>query len=187
MVAKGKKTSKQKRKKTQKKSVITYEPEHILEARKDIVKDSIFPYTTIGVVLLIGVLWMLYAISTIFYCGTIGLVVLIISIILISVGASQSQRIAKLEPIKIFENGIELPWPGKKNMFFKFSDFPKFNMEERRGYETIILKKGEDEYPVILWDNLAVQFNQPIEESDEFEDDEPEVYDSIFRPENLDI
>ena len=167
--------------------IIGHEPNHILEARKDIVKDSILPYTTIGVVMLIGVLWLLYAISTFFICGIIGMVVLVLSIIFISIGLSQSQRIAKLKPITVYEDGLELPWPGKKKMFFKFSDFHKFNLEEKRGYETIVVKKGEDEYPVVLWDNLAIRMKQPIGEIDEIDDEKPEVYDSIFRPENIDV
>ena len=181
------KSSKRKKSKTEKRRLISTEPSHILEARKDIVKDSILPYTTIGVVLLIGVLWMLYAISTIFICGIVGLVVLVLSIILISIGFSQSQRIAKLKPVKIYEDGVEMPWPGKKKLFFKFADFHKFNWEDRKGYETIILRKGEDEYPLVVWDNLEVRIDGSDDEYESTGEETPEVYDSIFRPEDIDV
>jgi hypothetical protein len=187
MVRKETKISVGKKTKSKKRRIISYEPKHILEARKDIVKDSILPYTTIGVIMLIGVLWMLYAISTIFICGIIGLVVLILSIILISIGLSQSQRITKLKPVIIYEDGVEMPWPGNKKMFFKFADFQKYSWEDRRGYETIMLKKGEDEYPLVLWDNLEVRIDLPIEDHGKTFEEEPEVYNSIFRPEDIEI
>ena len=141
------------------------EPIKVLQARKDIHKNYLKPWTTIGVALFIGVLWLLNVIIQNMFNAIIGLVAFILSIYFMVYGYYQKSQVRDLEPIIVYENGLDIPQPDGYVRFVNFQDLSEYSVDDIDGYETIVIQDGEDEYPVVHWSKLKKQMKKKNEPS----------------------
>ena len=130
------------------------EPIKTLEERKAVHRTYLKPWTTIGIGLFIGVMWLLNVIIQNWFNAIIGLTAFIISISLMVYGFYEYSQVRNLKQIIVYENGLDIPQPDGFVKFAKFKDIPKHKIEDVDGYQTILIQEGDEDYPVVPWAKL---------------------------------
>ncbi|WP_455393301.1 hypothetical protein [[Eubacterium] cellulosolvens] len=134
--------------------IVTQEPEKIFEARKQMKRKNAETIMTVGVALLIGLIWLVTVFMSSVLCGIIGMIVLGLSIFFISFGFYRRSCVDKIKPITVYKHGLNMPQYDGQIIFFPFDEFSDYPMEIIDGNEIITLKKGYYEYDLVIWPEL---------------------------------